>query len=267
MNVLSVKNISCRYGSVNVLSDINVCVEKRAFVGVIGPNGCGKSTFLKHIYGVYSTKTGAIFLNDENIRTIPQKALATKMATVGQENDTNFDFSVQEAVLMGRGPHKKLFEPDSDYDMYTVDKALEKTGIQHLAHRSILSLSGGEKQRVIIARALAQEPQLLILDEPTNHLDIAFQLQVLDIVKNLGISVLAAIHDLNLAAMYCDKIYMLHNHSVYCHGTPRQTLTEKNIKEVFGVDADISIHPATKQLHVAYFPNSHYNKKLLGVVV
>ena len=167
------------------------------------------------------------------------KESAKKVGVVAQHNHNNFDFSVLDMVLMGRSPYKKILDLDTKKDYEIVYNAIDKVNIRHLINRNFNTLSGGEQQRVVLARALAQETECLILDEPTNHLDIKYQLQLMSIVKNLNIEVIAAIHDLNIVAMYCDKIYVLKNGKIVAYGNPRQVLTEDIIKDVYGVDARI----------------------------
>ena len=255
-NKLEVKNLSYAYYDKDVISNISLNVAENEFVGVIGPNGSGKSTILKNIYGALQSERGEIILDGENISHMTAKEIARKMAVVGQENEVAFDFSVREIVAMGRTPHKKLLDPDTKEDTAIVEQAMEEVGILPLAERRYSSLSGGEKQRVLIARVIAQQTAFFILDEPTNHLDITFQLQVCEIVKGLGVTILSAMHDLNLAALFCDRIYVIKGNGVYCSGTAEEILTPELIKDVFDVTADISIHPATGKPNITFIPGS-----------
>ena len=182
------------------------------------------------------------------------KESALKMAVVGQENDVPFNFKVSEIVAMGRTPHKRLFDIDTPEDKKIVHHALEHVGMADMEKRNYLNLSGGEKQRVIIARAVAQESDFFVLDEPTNHLDISYQLQIFDFVRRLNVTVLSAIHDLNLAALYCDRLYVLKDGKVVLSGTPEEVLTAENIKEVYGVDCTTEIHPETGRVAITYLP-------------
>ena len=176
------------------------------------------------------------------------------MGVVGQENEVVFDFLVDEIVAMGRSPHKKLFEIDNAYDKYMVRHSLEHLGMEHMAKREYQSLSGGEKQRVIIARVIAQESEVLLLDELANHLDINYQLQVLDFLKRLKLTVLSTMHDLNMAALYCDRIYVLKEGKVVLNGAPEDVFTPENIFDVYGVNCDVIIHPATGKVSITYLP-------------
>ncbi len=176
------------------------------------------------------------------------------MAVVGQENDVPFDFLVEEIVAMGRTPHKKLFDIDNAHDKQIVHHALEHLGMENMAKRNYLNLSGGEKQRVIIARAIAQECDFFILDEPTNHLDISYQIQIFDFIKRLKVTVLSAIHDLNMAALYCDRIYVLKEGNIVLQGTPEEVLTPENIFNVYGVRSSVEKHQITGKMAITYLP-------------
>ncbi len=251
---LQIENLTYSYGDKDAVDDIKLHVKKGEFVGLIGPNGSGKSTLLKNLYRALVPDTGKVMLDGENLLTMSHKKSALKLGVVGQENDVPFDFLVEEIVAMGRNPHKKLFEIDNAHDKYMVHHALEHLGMENMEKRSYLSLSGGEKQRVIIARVIAQESDFLILDEPTNHLDISYQLQIFDFIKRLGVTVLSAIHDLNMAALYCDRIYVLEKGRVVLDGTPAEVLTPENIFRVYGVRCSTMIHPITGKISITFLP-------------
>ena len=195
---ISVENIGLSYDEKQILKNVSIHAENKEFVGLIGPNGSGKSTLLKCIYRVLKPQKGAVYLGEESLDAMSYKSSARKMAVVAQHNYYNFDFSVWEVVLMGRSPHKKAMERENIEDFRIVEEALKKVGMYHFRQRSFSTLSGGEQQRVILARALAQQTPCLILDEPTNHLDITHQLQLLRTVKELNVTVISAIHDMNL---------------------------------------------------------------------
>ncbi|WP_062429047.1 ABC transporter ATP-binding protein [Treponema endosymbiont of Eucomonympha sp.] len=237
------------------VDDITLEVRKNEFVGLIGPNGSGKSTVLKNVYRALIPERGTVALDGVNLFKISCREAAKKMGVVGQENEVPFDFLVEEIVAMGRSPHKKLFEPDTKEDLYMIFHALEHLGMKDMAKRNYQHLSGGEKQRVLIARVIAQETDFLILDEPTNHLDISYQLQIFDFVKRLKVTVLAAIHDLNMAALYCDRLYVLKGGKVVMQGKPEEVLTPENIFAIYGVRCDTVIHPLTKKVAITYIPN------------
>lgn len=234
----------------NILKYINIEVDNKEVVGIIGPNGSGKSTLLKCIYRVLKPNDGAILLDNIDIKDMSVKESSKRLAVLSQHNNYNFDFTVKDIVLMGRSPHKKFMERDNKDDYYIANEALKKVDMFEFKDRSFQSLSGGEQQRVILARALAQQPQCLILDEPTNHLDIKYQLQLMRIVKGLGIEVIAAIHDLNIAAMYCDKIYVLKDGEVIKYGKPKDILTQELIKDVYEVDSEVIIKE--ERVHISY---------------
>lgn len=256
MNRLEINNLEYGYYGENVIQDINMKIDKGEFVGIIGGNGSGKSTILKCIYGALKPRKGVIYIDNTDIMSMSSVDIARKIAVVSQENDMNFDFSVEEMVLMGRIPHKTFFQADTNEDIKITIEALQKTGMYPLKDRSFKSLSGGEKQRVIIARAIAQQADLMILDEPTNHLDICYQLQIFETVKSLGITVLAAIHDLNLASLYCDRIYALKNGNIFARGTPEEILTVQFIRELFGVECEIGISKHTGKTVISYIPGN-----------
>lgn len=253
---IKVKQLYYQYGKDACLQDINLHVENGKFIGVIGPNGSGKSTLLKNIYRSLKPDQGTVLLNEQDIQTMSYRASSQKMSVVTQESDAAFDFSVEEIVKMGRTPYKHMFDMDTKEDHAYVEQALKKVGLSNYAKRNYKELSGGEKQRVLLARALCQDSELIILDEPTNHLDIYHQLQFFDLLKNLPITVLAAIHDLNIAAMYCDYLYVLKDGKLYTQGAPEDILNETMVEEVFQVHAQITKHPVHQKLHITYIPDS-----------
>lgn len=244
-------NICLSYGAEQILKSVSLKSHTREFVGLIGPNGSGKSTLLKCIYRVLSPDKGCVMLDDIPLNQLSYKSSARKLAVVSQHNYYNFDFSVKEVVMMGRSPHKKALEQDNVQDHAIVEEALRKVGMTRFAGRSFSTLSGGEQQRVILARALAQQTPCLILDEPTNHLDITHQLQLLRIVKGLDVTVISAIHDLNIAAMFCDKLYVLKAGNILAEGTPKEVLTPELIRRVYEVDSEI-VEDTRGQMHILF---------------
>lgn len=251
---LKVEGLTYSYGEKEAADHVSLEIDKGEFVGLIGPNGSGKSTVLKNIYRGLIPDSGSIELDGENLLTMPYKKSALKLAVVGQENEVPFDFLVEEIVAMGRSPHKKLFDVDNAHDKEIVLHALSHLGMEQMAKRSYQNLSGGEKQRVLIARAVAQESDFFILDEPTNHLDISYQMQIFDFIRRLKVTVLSAIHDLNMAALYCDRLYVLKNGKVVLTGTPEEVLTPENIYEVYGVRSSVVKHPVTGRLSITFLP-------------
>lgn len=252
---LYTENINVNIGDKDILKGIDINVSNKEFIGVIGPNGSGKSTLLKCMYRTLKPSSGVVKLDDINIDSMPMKETAKKVAVLSQHNHYDFDFKVEDIVLMGRSPHKKLMERDSKKDYEIVNESLEKVGMLDFKNRSFNTLSGGEQQRIILARALAQQTDCLILDEPTNHLDIKYQLQLMSLVKGLNVEVIAAIHDLNIALMYCDKIYVLKDGKILGYGTPNEILTEKLINEVYEVDCSLIKDENENTINICY---KHY---------
>ena len=226
MNITA-ENIKMKIGDNEILKGVSIDSKNREFVGIIGPNGSGKSTLLKSIYRILKPNDGCIKLGDMDISKMSIKESAKKMAVVSQHNYYNFDFTVKEVVSMGRSPHKKNLERDNIEDFEIVKESLQKVGMSEFSNRSFSTLSGGEQQRVILARALAQKTPCLILDEPTNHLDIKYQLSLLNIVKSLDLTVISAIHDLNIASMYCDRLFVMKDGQIVASGTPQDILTKE----------------------------------------
>ncbi|MBQ9951330.1 MAG: ABC transporter ATP-binding protein [Clostridia bacterium] len=251
---LKIEGLNYSYGDGNAVSDVSLHVNRGEFVGLIGPNGSGKSTVLKNVYRGLTPDKGTITLDGEDLLKMSYRKSAQKLAVVGQENDVPFDFMVEEIVAMGRTPHKRMFDLDTAEDKRIVHHALEHLGMEKMAKRNYLHLSGGEKQRVIIARAVAQESDFLILDEPTNHLDVSYQMQIFDFIRRLNVTVLSAIHDLNMAALYCDRIYVMKNGRILMGGTPEEVLTPENIHKVYGVRSAVDRHPVTGKLSITYLP-------------
>lgn len=229
-------------------------VDEGEFVGLIGPNGSGKSTLLKSIYRTMKRESGEIWLNGMPIDGLSLKESALLVSVVTQHNYYNFDFKVEDVVAMGRTPHKSSMEMDNAEDRRIVEESLDMVNMLGMSDRRFSSLSGGEQQRIILARALAQRTPCMILDEPTNHLDIKYQLEVLDTVKELGCTALCALHDLNLAAEYCDRIYILKDGRIQMEGSPEEVITSENIREVYGVDSFVNRNPFTGLLNVTYRP-------------
>ncbi len=253
---LKIKELRVNLSKKEIVKGIDLAVTSNKFIGLIGPNGSGKSTLLKAVYGVIKPTFGDVFISDKDIKNYNKKSLAKTLGVVSQFNNINFDFKVIDIVLMGRAPYKGLLEQDNKHDYDLALKALSQVGMIDFAQKNFSLLSGGEKQRVILARAITQNPKILILDEPTNHLDIKYQLEVMSIVKNLNICVLAALHDLTLASQFCDELYVLKDGVIVYNGIPNEVITEKTIKEVYDVESIVHINPTTKKLSIEYLPPS-----------
>ena len=242
MNIQT-NTIQVVFGSKAILHDISLDIQDKEFVGIIGPNGSGKSTFLKCLYRVLQPNNGKIFFDGTELSELSHRDTALKMAVVAQHSTVNFDFSVLEMVLMGRSPYKGLLDRDQIDDYEIARHALAQVGLSDFESRNFNTLSGGEQQRVILARALAQRTECLVLDEPTNHLDIKYQLELMTIVKRLDATVVSAIHDLNLAAIYCDRIIALKDGHIVCSGTPQDVLSSDTIRHIYGVSAMVQTLP------------------------
>lgn len=246
-------------GKKQILKGVDLQLYPKEFLGIIGPNGSGKSTFLKCVYRVQKPTEGKLVFDGKLLDEMSYRESALKLAVVAQHNFYNFDFTVLDVVLMGRSPHKKMMERDNLKDYTLARDAIKLVGLEGFEERNFSTLSGGEQQRVILARALTQETECLVLDEPTNHLDIRYQLEIMDIVKSLDLTVAAAIHDLNIAAMYCDRLIAIRDGQVAGVGTPAELLTEEFIRDLYQVDSKVEIDE-TGRMHIIYLPK-HWKKE------
>ncbi|WP_153812186.1 ABC transporter ATP-binding protein [Streptomyces sp. SUK 48] len=246
---LDIDDVTIEAAGTRLVEHIHLTVGSGAFVGLIGPNGSGKSTLLRSLYRALRPAGGAVRLGGDDLHTMDARAAARLLAALPQEFSAEFDFTVAEVVAVGRLPHRGR-SAAADREICT--RAMDRTGVAHLTDRGFLSLSGGEKQRVLLARALAQQPQVLVLDEPTNHLDIAHQLDVLSLVRESGLTVLAALHDLNLAAAHCDVLYVLDGGRIVASGPPQDVLEPRLLAEVFGVRAHAVRHPETDAVQLLF---------------
>lgn len=249
---LIVENLRCNFNKKDILKGISFKVPRGKFVGIIGPNGSGKSSILKSVYGSICGYGGRIYLDDTDLKSITPRERARKIGVLPQEEPTQFDFSIEEVVQMGRYPYRGFFEKYSVEDQRIVEESLSKVGLLDKRKRIFNELSGGEKQRVLIGRALAQKSDLLILDEPTNHLDIGYQLEIMNFIKSQNITVLSAIHDINIAVMYCDEIIVVKDGLVLEAGPVEKVVTREMLKRVFNVNGHISRNPLSKKLQVSY---------------
>ena len=239
-NILSVQHISYEADHEPLLHDISLDIPRGSFVGIIGPNGSGKSTLLKTIYRANKASNGTVYLNGTAMSRMSAKDIARQMAVVAQENQVSFDFSVMEIMLIGLYAKRTFRDKAGIDDTKICEEALASVGMLEFRDRSFLSLSGGEKQKVLIASAFSRNPALIVLDEPTNHLDVGYQFLILDIMKQRkDVTIFTSIHDMNMAMEYCDHIIALKNGRIFCTGTPREVLTPENLKELFHVKAQI----------------------------
>lgn len=241
MSILKIENLTYAIENNFISDNINISFKENTFTGVIGPNGSGKSTLLKQIYRVLKPTKGKIYLKNFDIEEISSKEIAKQMAVLPQENQSDFDYTVREIILMGRFPYHSVFCGDHDLekDVELMKKYLNIVGLTEQENQPFKTLSGGEKQRVLLARALVQEGNLLILDEVTNHLDIGYQYKVLEILKNLNMTIISAIHDLNLAMKFCDYVVLIDKGRVIMEGKPKDIITTENLKNIFKIDAQI----------------------------
>ncbi|MFJ9589080.1 ABC transporter ATP-binding protein [Streptomyces acidicola] len=223
-----------------ILDGVSLAPAPGSTVGLLGPNGSGKSTLLRLLAGVLAPASGVVTLDGSPLTALHRRDIARRVAVVEQQADTQVELSVLDVVRLGRVPHRRAWTPASAEDERAVHEALDRTGLTDRAAQSWHTLSGGERQRVQIARALAQQPRELLLDEPTNHLDIQHQLELLNLVTGLPVTSVIALHDLNLAAQYCDALLVLREGRVVARGTPRDVLTEELIAEVYGVRAAVT---------------------------
>ena len=237
-----------------LLRDVSVGVARGSLTGLLGPNGCGKTTLLKLLSGVLRPHEGAVALNDAPLAGMSRREVARHMAVVPQETHPAFDYTVMEMVLMGRHPHLGAFELEGPEDLALAREALAATDTAHLASRAYMTLSGGEKQRVVIASALTQAPDVLLLDEPTASLDLGYQLEVSALLSRLnrdrGVTMVLATHDLNLAAALCDRLVLMRDGRVLAQGPTREVLTAPMIQRLYGVDADVRFHEGAGHLTV-----------------
>lgn len=249
---LSVRNLSWSAGSKQILHDISFDLLPGQFMGLIGPNGAGKSSLMRCIYRVHRPSQGSVSVAGRDVWKSSARENARSIAVILQEHSDHMGLSVQEVVGLGLTPHKGFFQGDTLEDRATIEQAMAAVDILELRHQDFYLLSGGEKQRVMLARAIVQKPRLLIMDEPTNHLDVHYQIDVLHKVRELGISVLASFHDLNLAAAFCDQLIVLDRGRLVRQGKPASVLTEDLLGDIFQTCALIDQHPIGSHPRVSY---------------
>ncbi len=253
--ILLAEHVSFSYSqSTDVVRDVSVSVGRGSLTGLLGPNGCGKTTLLKLLAGIVSPASGDVRFDGTHLPSLSRRAIARRIAVVPQETHPAFDYTALEMVLMGRHPHLGTFQLEGPSDVDLAYEALEATGTRHLAARPYMTLSGGEKQRVVIASALAQQPEVLLLDEPTASLDLGYQLDIQALLvtlnKERGVTMVLATHDLNLAASVCDRLVMMRAGRVVAQGETEAVLTPEHIHELYGVSAEVLRHPVAGHLTV-----------------
>ncbi len=251
-----IANVSFAYDTALVLADLCLQLQRGRFYGVVGPNGCGKTTFLDLLIGNRTPKSGSIFFQNKPLPSYRRRDLAHRISLVPQEFNTGFGYTVEEVVLMGRHPYIKRFGSPSAEDWHRVNGAMETIGISELKYRETSELSGGQKQRAVVARALAQDTDVLIFDEATSSLDIKYTLQIFNVARKLvkkeNRTVIAVIHDLNLAAAYCDEIIFMKNGRIQQHGRTEKVMTPETILDVFGVNTEVSRDPFSQTRQISF---------------
>ena len=254
LSLLRVRDVNFGFNGTAVLKGVTFSLEPGEFVGLVGPNGVGKSTLLKVISGLLPGASGQVTLLGRPLRTYRPQEVARLIAHVPQSAALDFAFTVREVVLMGRSPYLGRFQLEGPHDRAIADQAMRLTDTLHLARRFVNTLSGGERQRVLLARALAQQPRILLLDEPTNDLDIRHQLTLMELVRKLaheqGLGVIAAIHDLPLAARFCDRVLLLSQGVIVANGSPPEVFTPHTLVQAFGVEAVVEHEPVTGGLRL-----------------
>ncbi|HJJ41095.1 MAG TPA: ABC transporter ATP-binding protein [Methanocorpusculum sp.] len=240
-------NITVGYGEHTVLKSVSLAIEQGGFLGILGPNGCGKTTFLRSLSKVLKPEDGVVYIDGKAVSSYDAKTFAKTVGCVSQETETGFEFSVRDIVLMGRHPHIGRLAPLTAEDYAIADEAMRFTNTLQFKDRLVTELSGGERQRVLIAKTLAQQPKILLLDEPTNHLDVCHQIEILQLIRSLTpkITVIGVLHDLNLASYFCDRIVLMEKGQILSVGTPAEVLTPERVYDVFSVRMIVSPHPVT----------------------
>lgn len=261
---LELKNVTLAYGQRVILRDVSFEVRRGEFLGLVGPNGSGKSTLVRGITNLLAPRSGQILIDGHSVGSMSRGELARKVAVVPQAPVLPELFTAFEMVLMGRTPHLKFLQHEGKKDMDIAWRAMQKTQTDHLSKRRVGELSGGERQRLTIARALTQEAQLLLLDEPTSHLDLKYQVETLDLVKEMcvehGLAAVAALHDLNLAAQYSDRLVMLEHKSIHSQGSLDKVITSEAIREVYGADVYVYPHPVNRLPTTCIIPGYKSNE-------
>jgi iron complex transport system ATP-binding protein len=252
--VLTLNNVSLQLGGQRILNNINFSLKSAEMLGVIGPNGAGKSSLLRLVQRAILPQHGLLSLKQQAITEYSQTNLAKLIAVVAQTVSPLFALTTVEVATMGLLPYKNWYQTNTVQDRQRVQQALHTVGLANKSLQQVETLSGGEQQRLYIAKALVQQPELLLLDEPTNHLDVLYQHQILQLIASLNISVLACLHDLNLAALYCDKLLLLDQGQQVAFGSPEQVLQPDLLQQVFGLPCEVYQHSRLGKPQVMFFP-------------
>ncbi|MCC3764633.1 ABC transporter ATP-binding protein [Glycomyces sp. TRM65418] len=251
---IAIKDVSIDLGGRRVVDRVSLEVASGGRLALLGPNGSGKSTLLRSLYRLHRPASGTVLVGGDDLWRLSARASAQRVAVVAQESAAEHDLTAFQVVMLGRVPHQRGFGADGPADLAAAEAALGRVGALDLADRPFAVLSGGEKQRILLARAITQDCPVLVLDEPTNHLDVTFQLELMQLVADLGLTTIAALHDLNLAVEYCDRVAVLQDGRLIASGDPDDVLTADLIAEAFAVRADRLAHPATGRPHFALSP-------------
>lgn len=255
--MIRVHNVNVSYDGILALDGLSLSVANGEFAGLIGPNGCGKSTLVRVVSGIIKPDEGSVELNDKPLSEMSRNEIARTVAVVPQESHFFLDFSCLDIVLMGRNPYLRRFQAETEKDYEVTLDAMSVTDTTHLRERGINEISGGEKQRIVIARALAQRPRVLLLDEPTAHLDIDHEIEIFDLLKRLnreGLTIIVVSHDLNLAAEFCGRILLMVKGKVAAEGRPEDVIAPQVLKSVYGSRIVVEKNPKTGAPHVLLAP-------------
>lgn len=254
MGILSIRDLNVSFGKNQILKNINLDIKKGEFLTIIGPNGCGKTTLLKSISKLISVEKKSIFIENKDISSIKIKEMAKIISAVPQNTDVTYEFTCYDVVMMGRYPYVNRLKGESKDDIDIVEYAMDMTNVMHLKNRLFTAVSGGERQRVVLAQAIAQDPEIILLDEPISNLDPQYQVEILDVIKKLSIeknlTVVAVLHDLNFTSMYSDKIVLMKKGSIFKTGDADEVLTKENIKQVFDTEVLVSKSPVVNKPHI-----------------
>ena len=256
-STLEARDVHAGYRQEDVIEGLSIKIAPGDFIGIVGPNGSGKTSFLRSLSRALKPRKGVVLLSGDDVYRTPARAVARVLAVVPQDPTMSFDFCALEIVLMGRNPHLGRLQAAGQRDLEIARLAMERSNVWHLADRTLSELSGGERQRVVIAQALTQSPKLLLLDEPTQHLDIQHQLALLELLSEMteeGLSCVMVMHDINLAAQYCREIVMIKGGREFARGTPVDVITAANIMDIFRVDSIVTKHPVTGKPSITFLP-------------
>lgn len=249
--MISCKNLKVGYEEKVIIENLSLSINKGEVVSIIGPNGCGKSTLLKTLSRIIKPMSGGIYIQNESIKSLKSKHISQKVCLLSQHNDAPGDLTVEELVYFGRIPHKKWYESKTKSDEEIVNWAIENTGLKRYKNTPINSLSGGERQRAYIAQALCQKPDILLLDEPTTYLDISYQLEVMELVREINekfnITIVMVLHELNQASKYSDRLVIMKDGEIVSDGCPRDVINKETIKQVYKIECDIDNDPISNK--------------------